>query len=300
MLSNEIMAKWCQAFANHADQRLSLKWKIRNQNRRYRRGVLFSKKLQSLGKQPARILELGPGCGFFSRAVRDFFPNSTVTVMDVVPSVLEYNKKIHGFETMHGQPDLEWAGDYDLIIARDILEHIAHPGKALQYCVSALRPLGILYILTPNGYENVWGIYQRWYHFRNPVELLINHVNYFAPKGLHQQLKNLGLQDLKCRIVLLKNFLKGNGWLYDSSKAGPQSISKESGPFIAPKASWSNVDESFMEKAPYQMLPPEWVTNSGLGRNLLYLWYRAKTLPQIGLSTHRAAGHYISLIMEKT
>lgn len=299
MLTNEIMAKGCEAYANHEAQRLSRKWKIRDQVRTYRKGFVFSTKLRSLGKRPKRILELGPSAGFFSRAVRDFFPASHVTVMDVVPSVLEYNKNRHGFETIHGQPDLEWTGDYDLIIARDLLEHIAHPERALRCCVSALRPSGVLYILTPNGYEDIWAIYQRWYHFKSPVELLGNHANYFDPKGLYQQLHRLGLQDLKCRIVWLKGFLRGDGWLYDRSKAGPQSISTESGPFLDPKAAWPNVDESITDKAHPQALPPECLTNSGFGKTLLYLWYRTKTLPRIELSTHRAAGHYISLIMEK-
>ncbi|MBA2642202.1 MAG: methyltransferase domain-containing protein [Actinobacteria bacterium] len=57
------------------------------------------------------------------------------------------------------------AGAYDVVIAGDVVEHVADQGQFTRECARALRPGGVLFLATPNRYSlglephvRLWGV----------------------------------------------------------------------------------------------------------------------------------------------
>ena len=116
----------------------------RNLVRNYRRGILFGSQVKRKGFHPETILELGPGSGYFCVGIQGIFPDCRITVVDIVDDVLRNNKDIHGSATFKGTPEnLELLGmmQFDLIIARDILEHVTDISKVTENVVKHLNKI---------------------------------------------------------------------------------------------------------------------------------------------------------------
>ncbi|MDP4280849.1 MAG: class I SAM-dependent methyltransferase [Bacteroidota bacterium] len=215
MLTNESIETGCFAYYLYDCRGTIPEEQARNLLRNYRRGIVFGGSLKKLGFQPASILEFGPGSGYFSAGVRHIFPDSKVTVVDIVDEVLEHNKAVHGFITQKGTPEnpgITGNKKFDLIIARDILEHVSDIGKTIESVKNLLNPGGYFHFLTPNGYEDSWG---HWLHFKKyggRSELLINHVNYFDGQGLLDLLRKKDLFPVKYFTLHIKTILRGKGW----------------------------------------------------------------------------------------
>jgi ubiquinone/menaquinone biosynthesis C-methylase UbiE len=207
----------------------------RNLVRNYRRGIVFASSLRKKGYHPEMILEFGPGSGYFSAGVQFIFPDSMITVVDIVDDVLKMNKDIHGFTVFSGSPeDIHLFEDqkFDLIIARDILEHVTDIGKVVRNIAALLNPGGALHFITPNGKEDVWGHYLNWEFRRKPSELLINHVNYFDGSGLLKCLTDSGFSKVEYYTYQVKYFLRGKGWRHKEKLAVPVSEKKSADELI--------------------------------------------------------------------
>ena len=184
-------------------------------SRAFRKGVAFGAELKLKGFTPARVLEIGAGDGFFLKGVQFVFPQAKCACLDVVKEILLATEAAHGFSSYHSSVELFQVSPhekFDLIIARDILEHVNEPGKALRQLSDALNENGILYILTPNGLQDGWQLFSRWEKDRVPGELLINHVNYFDPRGLREFLATLNLEIREFFVYDFKQFFRGAGW----------------------------------------------------------------------------------------
>ena len=187
MLTSEQMEKGCIAFDSFQRKIKGREWYIRNNRRHFRHGFRFGTRLERLGIHPRTILEIGPGGGYFSRGIQQVHPDAKVTVVDIVDEVLRENREEHGHATYQAFPEEiaeKVSEKYDLIVGRDILEHVADPFLVLKNCEAAMNPGGYLYILTPNGYEDIWRIHMNWQFEKRPLSLLINHVNYFDAASL--------------------------------------------------------------------------------------------------------------------
>jgi len=187
MISVENTATGCHAYYLKEILETPVHEQKRNLLRNYRRGIVFARSLRKRGHHPETILEFGPGSGYFSAGIQFIFPGCRITVADIVDEVLKLNKEIHGFSIFSDSPeDIHLFGNrkFDLIIARDILEHVTDIGKVIRNMAVLLNPDGLLHFLTPNGKEDVWGHYLNWKFLKRPSDLLINHVNYFEGAGL--------------------------------------------------------------------------------------------------------------------
>ncbi|UTW62079.1 class I SAM-dependent methyltransferase [bacterium SCSIO 12741] len=214
MLNEEETARGCLAYYIEEGLRSGQQEMQRNAVRNFRRGVLFARGLQKRGEQPQQILELGPGSGYFSQGIQFVFPEAQVTVMDVNQEVLDFNKSHHGYATVQGIPDrhvVELDNRFDLVIARDILEHVTDVRLVVQQVKKYLKKGGLFHFITPNGQEDVWKHYLRYKNHHEPSELLINHVNYFDGKGLKELLKQEGLNPVEYYTYKIKTSLKGKG-----------------------------------------------------------------------------------------
>jgi 2-polyprenyl-3-methyl-5-hydroxy-6-metoxy-1,4-benzoquinol methylase len=76
--------------------------------------------------------------------------------------VLKFDKLHHGYETIQTPvekhlPELD--DKFDLIIARDILEHVIDISMVIKNVKQYLKEDGIFHFITPNGHEDVWKHY---------------------------------------------------------------------------------------------------------------------------------------------
>lgn len=215
MLSQEETARGCLAYFIEESLRVSEKEQEKNFIRNFRRGVLFGYSIKRKSYAPGEILELGPGSGAFSEGLKFVFPDVRVTVMDVNEELLLFNKKHHQFETIQSAPEnflAELENKFDLIIARDILEHVIDVATVIQNVNKYCKPGGLFHFITPNGHEDVWKHYLTYTSSGSPSELLINHVNYFDGKGLLDFLQNNHFSPIEYFTYKIKTTRKGKGW----------------------------------------------------------------------------------------
>lgn len=93
-----------------------------------------------------------------------------------------------------GSPEVQSlpASTYDLIGAFDVIEHLRDPKQALAYLHAALKPQGIIAIVTPS--------LDSWSHRllgRNWMEYKTEHLTYFNRKSLAALLRSIGFTDLR-------------------------------------------------------------------------------------------------------
>jgi SAM-dependent methyltransferase len=219
-------AEGCHAYYVEESLRTSLAELEKNCERNFRRGVVFGYKLRHKGIRPRAVLELGPGSGYFSAGLQFVFPGAQVTVLDVNRELLGFIAGHHGYRTIEAVPD-EWieeeAGGYDLVIARDILEHVTDIDRVLENVVRYLKPGGYFHFITPNGHEDAWKHYLAYRMTGQPSELLINHVNYFDGTGLGALLQQKGMNEVAYFTYNLKYTWRGSGSKEKHELAAPQS-----------------------------------------------------------------------------
>ena len=235
MISGENTATGCHAYYLKEILETPVHEQKRNLLRNYRRGIVFARSLRKKGYHPETILEFGPGSGYFSAGIQLIFPGCRITVVDIVDEVLKLNKEIHGFNVFSGSPeDIHLFEDrkFDLIVARDILEHVTDIGKVIRNIAALLNPDGLLHFITPNGKEDVWGHYLNWKFRKRPSELLINHVNYYEGTGLLNCLTGSGFSKVEYYTYQVKYALKGKGWRHAEKLAVPVSTKRSAGEFI--------------------------------------------------------------------
>ncbi len=226
MLNDSDTEKGCYAYYVEESLRTNAEEQEKNCVRNFRRGVLFGFSLKQRKIFPRSVLELGPGSGYFSAGLQFVFPDVEITVMDINSSLLSFNKQHHDYKTIEGIPDNfieEYKNKFDLIIARDIIEHVSDISKVLSNINLYLKPDGYFHFITPNGHEDVWKHYLTYTLTQSHSELLINHVNYYDGTGLEDLLLQKGFLPVDYYTYKIKTTLKGRGWKMDSKIMSPVS-----------------------------------------------------------------------------
>ena len=75
-------------------------------------------------------------------------------------------------------------GQFDLVIIKDVVEHLEKPLELLDHLIKFIRPGGFLYIRVPNRYA---------YPFHWAVDTK-GHINHFTPGELKKIMANSGLK----------------------------------------------------------------------------------------------------------
>lgn len=226
MLTDDETAKGCLAYYIEESLRSSVNEQSKNALRNYRRGIHFGYALRRKKFYPNEILELGPGSGYFLDGIRFVFPEVKISVMDINDEVLRFNSEHHGFEGFKTTPEhriTPLEKRFDLIIARDILEHVTDIGAVISNVNAYLKNDGLFHFITPNGHEDVWRFYLRYQKNREVSELLINHVNYFDGQGLSDLLTSGGFDELDYFTYKLKTTLRGRGHKFKDALMAPAS-----------------------------------------------------------------------------
>jgi SAM-dependent methyltransferase len=235
MLTEEETARGCLAYYIEETLRVDIKEQQRNHLRNFRRGVVFARSLQNKGFHPSSVLEFGPGSGYFMEGIRYIFPSIRSTVLDINPEVLAYNERHHGVETVLSVPEqtvVRLSNRFDLIIARDIMEHVADIGRMITNVSRYAKPGALFHFITPNGHEDVWKHYLTWQLTGKPSQLLINHVSYFDGQGLLKYLTNRGFSPVDYYTYNFKTTRRGQGRSMSTRLMAPESSRKSAGFYI--------------------------------------------------------------------
>jgi SAM-dependent methyltransferase len=287
MLTEAETSKGCFAYYVEESLRTGREELVRNRIRNFRRGVAFGCSLKRKHISPSRVLELGPGSGYFSAGLAFVFPVIDITVMDVNEEVIEFNQKHHNYKAIPGIPDNrfdELTGAFDLVIARDIIEHVADISKVLSNINCYLRPGGYFHFITPNGHEDVWKHYLTFFYTGLPSELLINHVHYYDGAGLENLLAIKGFEPVSYYCHNFKYTIRGRGWKKGKKLMNPVSVRKSARSFIEKAGEIAGQEyekETILDKW-YIRKNSAWITQ-------LYSFYHHFSLFRI--SPHLNVGH---------
>lgn len=120
----------------------------------------FQKNLEVMFKKdvPLKILDIGPGHGFFSFLVKKAYPNyEKLDIVDISDTSLEMTKSIIGFDNnkinyfkqdVFDYPD---SNKYDFIVLGEVIEHLDEPKKILMKLSKLLKPGGVIWITAPTN-----------------------------------------------------------------------------------------------------------------------------------------------------
>lgn len=296
MLNQKETAKGCLAYFIEESLRVSQKEQEKNFIRNFRRGILFGYSIKRKKCSPSEILELGPGSGAFSEGIKFVFPKARIRVMDVNEELLLFNKKHHRFDTIQSAPEnylYELENKFDLIIARDILEHVIDVSTVIQNVSKYCKPGGLFHFITPNGHEDVWKHYLRFTTTGSPSELLINHVNYFDGKGLLDFLQKNHFAPIEYFTYKIKTTRKGRGWKMHPRLMADKSTKKNSDFYV-------NTEIEKIRKFDFNkdaVMDKWYINNKQKYITRLISWYNHMKI--IKLSPTLNVGHEISGLFKK-
>ncbi len=107
--------------------------------------------------------------GELAAVAREANPSAEVTVADV----LDYTNG---------------AGDYDAVMALDVLEHVLDPALMLRNCCALLKPGGLLLLQTPNTHSLRYRSQGVNWDMLDPAQ----HTHLYSPQGLRALLARSG------------------------------------------------------------------------------------------------------------
>jgi 2-polyprenyl-3-methyl-5-hydroxy-6-metoxy-1,4-benzoquinol methylase len=122
--------------------------------------VYFENSLKNLFPSDSRlkILDIGPGHGFFSYIVKKHFRNyEKLDIVDISETSLEMTRRIiksDGDKINYFKKDIfdyEDSGQYDLILLGEVIEHLDSPRDILVKLSRLLKKNGILWVTTPTN-----------------------------------------------------------------------------------------------------------------------------------------------------
>jgi ubiquinone/menaquinone biosynthesis C-methylase UbiE len=296
MLNDEETSKGCFAYYVEEFSRTGTKEQLKNCERNFRRGVVFGYHLKNRHISPRFVLELGPGSGYFAAGLQFVFPAVEITVMDINTDVLEFNREHHGFQTIRGIPDnfiSRYQNKFDLIIARDIIEHVTDISKVAENVSQYLMAGGLFHFITPNGREDIWKHYLTAKFENKPSELLINHVNYFDGKGLKKLLVQKGLSPVDYYTYTFKTTLRGYGWREKRTLMNPVSEKLKADDYIPGKT--EELKSTEFRKA--EILDKWYIRTKAKWLTYIYCLYHHFSI--IKISPDRNIGHEIYGLFKK-
>jgi 2-polyprenyl-3-methyl-5-hydroxy-6-metoxy-1,4-benzoquinol methylase len=148
-----------------------------------------------------KVLDFGCGIGLLALCLQE----KGFSTYGIEPSkiCLERHKELNITSTDDMHHFEEEKNKFDLVIMKDVLEHVDHPVELLQKVTSFVKPGGYFYIRVPNVYHYPlhWSIDTK------------SHVNHFSPKKLSMLLEKnkmkkvdfIGVYDISTKVGKLYN-----------------------------------------------------------------------------------------------
>jgi len=127
-------------------------------------------------KDQLRVLEIGPGHGATAFHLSD--QGIHVEVLDVSQKVLKHCEEHAGIrKAWHkncwdSKSLEELKGQYDVVIARSVIEHCPHPQLTMSLWAGLLKKGGLLYLTTPIGKELIDPYHLYFFYWYDLVNIL--------------------------------------------------------------------------------------------------------------------------------
>ncbi len=160
------------------------------------------------GLQGITILDVGCGGGLLSEPLARM--GATVTAIDATPENVN-TAKTHA-ESMGLSIDYRFeavedhTGTYDVVVAMEIIEHVADVPSFIQSCVHRVKPGGLIFFSTIN---------RTWKSYLLGI-VAAEHVLKWVPKGTHQWNKFVTPEEIKQALACNKtDILEQTGVLFD-------------------------------------------------------------------------------------
>ncbi len=145
------------------------------------------------------VLELGPASGYFTRRLRDGL-GCTVDAVELDPAMAEqarpYCRRLVVGDLARLDLDAALCGArYQVIVAADVIEHVAHAEPVLEQLKTLLAPGGMLLVSVPNvAYAGlVAALLEGRFEYRDEGLLDRSHLRFFTRDSLAALLARCGL-----------------------------------------------------------------------------------------------------------
>ncbi|MBM3335602.1 class I SAM-dependent methyltransferase [Candidatus Sumerlaeota bacterium] len=114
--------------------------------------------------QARRVLEIGCAAGKFLRVLRRL--GWDAVGLEPSKQAAEVGRRVFGLDIRCGtlKPDLFDRGEFDCVVLRHAIEHVAEPAAMLDEIARTLKPGGLLFIVTPNTSSLDRAIFGRYWH----------------------------------------------------------------------------------------------------------------------------------------
>jgi len=145
-------------------------------------------------RQTNRLLDVGCGAGSLLQAARD--NGWEAQGIDVSASAVSHTRNL-GFEVFHGElNEAQLAkGQFDVITAVEILEHLFDPAKVVNEIHRLLRPGGLFWLTTPNCRSLAARLMGLGWRVVSPPE----HLQLFSVEGLRTLLLRAGFTEVQLK-----------------------------------------------------------------------------------------------------
>jgi len=172
-------------------------------------GAIYEKKLHADARKLRRglagftirsIVDVGAGEVSRLAALKEAFGGGVEAIAFDIQFELDIEREAakHGVKLVHGnvetQPDALRDGGHDLIIMRQLLEHLRDPRLAIQNLARKLAPNGLMIIDTPNRGGLDYQLFRKkyWGGYHVP-----RHFHLFTQESLARVIKEAGLSIYK-------------------------------------------------------------------------------------------------------
>lgn len=173
--------------------------------------------LEMISAPPKAVFDLGCFVGGTGRWLKGRYPGVKVVGVELLPAAAEKARAIYDevftgrFEQLDIRP---LAGQFDAIIAADVLEHLYHPWQALERLKTLLAPEGALYVSLPNvrNLRVLESLALGDWPYAGAGILDITHLRFFTRESALRMLAETGWQVTEVRANLdpqLKGMIAG-------------------------------------------------------------------------------------------
>ena len=186
----------------------------REHQRRQRDAYFLRRWLEQLGGR-GRLLEVVCALGFLLAGLK----RSTwqVAGVDASPFAVYYARTRYGLDVAHGTLEEQAFPDeaFDVLIQKDLLEHVANPRRHLQESHRILRRGGWLRLVTPNGEANLRPLVGAANGPGRDLRPALDqgHLSFFSQAHLRELFRACGFHCHRIRMIGISRGMRALGWL---------------------------------------------------------------------------------------